>query len=438
MDLSVAAAAVLGPGGGVSAAGRPFALVGRDPRASGEFLEAAVVAGLASSGVDVLRLGVLPTPGVAYLTGALDAAFGVVISASHNPARDNGIKFFGRGGVKLTDAVEDDIEARLRAPQAQSTKAQSTEAGPAVSEFGRVSDASDEHERYLDHLLATLPDQPQPPLAGLRVVADCAHGAAYRLAPQALRLAGAEVIVIGAEPDGLNINEGCGSTALGALSAAVVEHGADAGIAYDGDADRCLAVDADGQPLDGDQILTVLATGLKEAGRLAGDAVVVTVMTNQGFHVAMRDAGIEVIETPVGDKHVSTAMRVGGYVLGGEQSGHIIMLEHATTGDGVLTSLQLLAAVNRHGVPLAAAAKMMPKYPQVLVNVPGDASRLGPEVTAAVRRAEAQLGGDGRVLVRPSGTEPKIRVMIQARDPVLAERVIGQLAEEVRRALVGQ
>ncbi len=438
MDLSVAAAAVLGPGGGVSAAGRPFALVGRDPRASGEFLEAAVVAGLASSGVDVLRLGVLPTPGVAYLTGALDAAFGVVISASHNPARDNGIKFFGRGGVKLTDAVEDDIEARLRAPQAQSTKAQSTEAGPAVSEFGRVSDASDEHERYLDHLLATLPDQPQPPLAGLRVVADCAHGAAYRLAPQALRLAGAEVIVIGAEPDGLNINEGCGSTALGALSAAVVEHGADAGIAYDGDADRCLAVDADGQPLDGDQILTVLATGLKEAGRLAGDAVVVTVMSNQGFHVAMRDAGIEVIETPVGDKHVSTAMRVGGYVLGGEQSGHIIMLEHATTGDGVLTSLQLLAAVNRHGVPLAAAAKMMPKYPQVLVNVPGDASRLGPEVTAAVRRAEAQLGGDGRVLVRPSGTEPKIRVMIQARDPVLAERVIGQLAEEVRRALVGQ
>jgi phosphoglucosamine mutase len=426
MDLGVAAAAVLGP----SAAGRPFALVGRDPRASGEFLEAAVVAGLASSGVDVLRLGVIPTPGVAYLTGALDATFGVVISASHNPARDNGIKFFGRGGVKLTDAVEDDIEARLRAPEAQT--------GPAAIEFGRVSDASDasgEHERYLDHLLATLPDQPQPPLAGLRVVADCAHGAAYRLAPQALRRAGADVIVIGASPDGLNINEGCGSTALGALCAAVVEYSADAGIAYDGDADRCLAVDADGQPLDGDQIMTVLAAGLKEAGRLAGDAVVVTVMSNQGFHVAMRDAGIEVIETPVGDKHVSTAMRGGGYVLGGEQSGHIIMGEHASTGDGVLTSLHLLAAVNRQGVPLAAAAKTMPKYPQVLVNVPGDASRLGPEVAAAVRRAEAQLGGDGRVLVRPSGTEPKIRVMIQARDAVLAERVVGQLAEEVRLAL---
>jgi len=425
LTLSAAAAAVLGPGPATAAA-RPVAVVGRDPRVSGEFLEAAVVAGLASAGVDVLRLGVIPTPGVAYLTGALDAAFGVVISASHNPAADNGIKFFGRGGVKLPDATEDAIEAQLAAK------------APVTGEFGRISDAAAEHERYLDHLLATLPDQPQPPLAGLRVVADCAHGAAYRLAPQALRRAGAEVITIGDEPDGLNINEGCGSTALGALSAAVVEHGADAGIAYDGDADRCLAVDADGQPLDGDQILTVLATGMKEAGRLAGDAVVVTVMSNQGFHLAMRDAGIAVIETPVGDKHVSAAMRDGGYALGGEQSGHIIMLEHATTGDGVLTSLQLLAAVNRHGVPMAAAAKMMPKYPQVLVNVPGDASRLGPETDAAVRRAEAQLGGDGRILVRPSGTEPKIRLMIQARDAALAERVIGQLAEEVRRALAGQ
>ena len=428
LDLSVAAAAVLGRGGGVSRPGRPVAVVGRDPRASGEFLEAAVVAGLASAGVDVMRLGVIPTPGVAYLTGALDAAFGVVISASHNPARDNGIKFFGPGGVKLPDATEDDIEARLG----------SAEAGPVPGEFGRISDASAEHERYLDHLLATLPDHSQPPLAGLRIVADCAHGAAYRLAPQALRRAGAEVITIGVEPDGLNINDGCGSTALGALAAAVVAHGADAGIAYDGDADRCLAVDADGQPLDGDQILTVLATGLKEAGRLAGDAVVVTVMSNQGFHVAMRDAGIQVIETPVGDKHVSAAMRDGGYVLGGEQSGHIIMLEHAYTGDGVLTSLQLLAAVNRHGVPMAAAAKMMPKYPQVLVNVPGDASQLGPEVAAAVSRAEAQLGGNGRILVRPSGTEPAIRLMIQAQDASLAERVIGQLADEVRLALAGQ
>jgi phosphoglucosamine mutase len=284
------------------------AVVGRDPRASGEFLEAAVVAGLAGAGVDVLRLAVIPTPGVAYLTGALDAAFGVVISASHNPARDNGIKFFGRGGVKLPDAVEDEIEARLRADEtADGTMA----AAPAAEAFGRVSDATAAHQLYLDHLLATLPDQPHPPLAGLRIVADCAHGAAYQIAPQALRRAGAEVIAIGAEPDGLNINQGCGSTALGALCAAVVEHGADAGIAYDGDADRCLAVGADGQPLDGDQILTILGTGLKEAGRLARDAVVVTVMSNQGFHVAMRDAGITVIETPVGDKHVFAASSPG-------------------------------------------------------------------------------------------------------------------------------
>jgi len=425
MELAVAAAVVLpGDGGGDGDdTSRPLAVIGRDPRASGEFLEAAVVAGLASSGVDVLRLGVIPTPGVAYLTGALDASFGVVISASHNPAADNGIKFFGPGGVKLPDEVEDQIEARL-----------GTAAPPAPS-FGRVTDASTEPQRYLDHLLSTLP---AGSLAGLRVVADCAHGAAYLVAPEALRRAGADVITIGVEPDGLNINSGCGSTSLAALTTAVTEYGADAGIAYDGDADRCLAVDASGVPLDGDQILTVLATELKEAGRLAGDAVVVTVMSNQGFYVAMRDAGIEVIATPVGDKHVSAAMRAGGYALGGEQSGHIIMADYANTGDGVLTSLQLLAAVNRRGESLAAAAKMMPKYPQVLVNVPGDASQLGPQVDAAVARAQAELGEDGRILVRPSGTEPIIRLMVQAKDASLADRIVSQLADEVRRATGGQ
>jgi phosphoglucosamine mutase len=420
MDLSVAAAAVL------LGSGPPTAVVGRDPRASGEFLEAAVVAGLAGAGIHVLRLGVVPTPGVAYLTRALGAAFGVVISASHNPAQDNGIKFFGRGGVKLPDAVEDQIEDRLSQRPAPG----------ASTSFGRVSDAGAEQERYLDYLLSTLPG-PRA-LAGLRVVADCAHGAAYRIAPQALRRAGAEVIAIGAEPDGLNINAGYGSTCLGTLAAAVVEHGADAGVAYDGDADRCLAVDADGQLLDGDHILAVLATELKESGRLARDAVVVTVMSNQGFHVAMREAGIEVIETPVGDKYVFAAMRDGGYVLGGEQSGHIILLEHATTGDGILTSLQLLASVNRRGMPMAAVAKMMRKYPQVLVNVPGDASRLGPRVDAAVLRAQTQLGEAGRVLVRPSGTEPAIRLMVQAADADLAEQVIGQLADEIRLALDGR
>jgi len=450
MDLSVAAAAVLGRG----RTGTTAAVVGRDPRVSGEFLEAAVVAGLASAGVHVLRLGVIPTPGVAYLTDALDAAFGVVISASHNPAMDNGIKFFGRGGVKLPDEVEDQIESELKAgpngglargawgdgipPAGGSPGGRSPGAHTASTQFGRVRDASAEHERYLDHLLSTLPGEPRLALAGLRVVADCAHGAAYRIAPEALRRAGAEVNVIGAEPDGQNINVGCGSTSLDTLAAAVVEYGADAGVAYDGDADRCLAVDADGRPLDGDQILAVLATELKESGRLARDGVVVTVMSNQGFHVAMHDAGITVIETPVGDKHVSAAMRDGGYVLGGEQSGHIIMLEHAMTGDGILTSLQLLSAVNRRGMSLAAAAKLMQRYPQVLVNVPGDGSRLGPRVAAAVSRAKSQLGGNGRVLVRPSGTEPAIRLMVQAADAGLAEQVIGQLADEVRLALAGQ
>ena len=438
LKLSVAAAAVLSEAGLPVPPGPPVAVVGRDPRASGEFLEAAVVAGLASSGVDVLRLGVIPTPGVAYLTKALGAAFGVVISASHNPARDNGIKFFGPGGVKLPDAVEDQIEDRLGQGGTGGLAPPGTGTAPKTTSFGRVSDAGATQELYLDHLLSTLPGDPAKALAGLRIVADCAHGAAYRLAPQALARAGAEVIAIGHEPDGLNINAGYGSTCLDTLAAAVVRHGADAGVAYDGDADRCLAVDADGQLLDGDQILTVLATELAETGQLAGGAVVVTVMSNQGFHVAMRDAGIGVIETPVGDKHVAAAMRAGGYVLGGEQSGHIILLEHATTGDGILTSLQLLSAVHRHGMPLAAAAKMMRKYPQVLVNVPGDASRLGPGVDAAVRRAESVLGENGRVLVRPSGTEPAIRLMVQATDAALAEQVIGQLAAEVRLALASQ
>ena len=421
LELSRAAALVLT--GGQPRSTRPVAVVGRDPRASGEFLESAVVAGLASSGVDVLRLGVLPTPGVAYLTGALAADFGVVISASHNPAEDNGIKFFGPAGVKLPDATEDAIEAALDQPT------------PAPPVFGRVTDAVHEHERYIDHLLSTLPAGQDKPLAGLKVVVDCAHGAAYLIAPRVLREAGAEVITIGTEPDGLNINRGCGSTALGCLTEAVVEYKADAGIAYDGDADRCQAVDATGQTLDGDQILTVLATELKDAGRLTGDAVVVTVMSNQGFHVAMREAGIDVKETPVGDKHVSAAMREGGYVLGGEQSGHIIMLDYANTGDGVLTSLHLLAAISRRGVSLGEAAASMPKYPQVLLNVPGDGSRLGPGLAEAVSQAESQLGGDGRVLVRPSGTEPKIRLMVQARDPALAERIAGQLADAVRLEL---
>jgi phosphoglucosamine mutase len=451
LDLAVAAVPVLAPAAAEAGhPGRPVAVIGRDSRASGDFLEAAVVAGLASAGVDVLRLGVIPTPGVAYLTGALNADFGVVLSASHNPAADNGIKFFGRAGVKLPDATEDQIEAQLwetrhregRLREAALRPGGTASNGGAVAPalgFGRVTDAYSAHETYLDHLLATVPEAPggEPPLQGLRVVVDCAHGAAYSLGPRALRRAGAEVIAIGAAPDGLNINAGVGSTHLETLAAAVVEHGADAGLAFDGDADRCLAIDDDGQPLDGDQILTVLASQLKRTDQLAGDTVVVTVMSNLGFHAAMREAGISVIETPVGDKHVYAALRDGGYILGGEQSGHIIQMGHATTGDGVLTGLHLLAAVNRSGVPVSAAAKMMTRYPQVLINVRGDKDRAmaDPAVTDAVTAATARLGDAGRVLLRPSGTEPVIRVMVEARESGLAEQVAEQLAGTVRAAM---
>lgn len=435
LDLAVAAVPVLAPPAAASGRPhRPVAVIGRDSRASGDFLEAAVVAGLASRGVDVLRLGVIPTPGVAYLTGALEADFGVVLSASHNPAGDNGIKFFGRAGVKLPDETEDAIEARMRA---DGTRPDSPDDRPAAG-FGRVTDAYSVHETYLDHLLATLPaDGGQPPLHGMRVVVDCAHGAAYSIGPRALRRAGAEVIAIGAAPDGENINAGVGSTHLETLAAAVIEHGADAGLAFDGDADRCLAIDGDGQQLDGDQIIAVLAAQLKRLNQLAGDTVVVTVMSNLGFHAAMRESGIAVIETPVGDKHVFAAMRDGGFILGGEQSGHIIQMDHATTGDGVLTGLHLLAAVNSVGVPMSAAAKMMTRYPQVLINVRGDKARAmaSPGLAEAVSAATTRLGDAGRVLLRPSGTEPVIRVMVEARQAELAERVAEELAGAVRQAM---
>ncbi|HEY7920395.1 MAG TPA: phosphoglucosamine mutase, partial [Streptosporangiaceae bacterium] len=358
MDVARAAASVLHDTGAFAAAeesgGRPLAVVGRDPRASGEFLEAAVVAGLAGSGVDVLRLGVIPTPAVAFLTRDLGADLGVMLSASHNPAPDNGIKLFGRGGFKLPDAVEDEIEAHLGMPPRRRSD---LSAG-----FGRVTDATTEPERYLDHLLASV-TRPGPadgvvagPLAGLTVVVDCAHGAAAAFAPALLRRAGAEVIAIGAEPDGHNINAGCGSTHLETLSAEVTKRGADAGIAHDGDADRCLAVGADGEVIDGDQILAVLALALAGRGELPGNTVVTTVMSNLGFRNAMQDAGITVVETAVGDRYVLEAMRDGQFGLGGEQSGHIIMLKHATTGDGLLTALHLLATAARQALPLADVA----------------------------------------------------------------------------------
>jgi phosphoglucosamine mutase len=415
-----------------------------------------VVAGLAGCGVDVIRLGVIPTPGVAYLTDRLGADFGVMLSASHNPAPDNGIKFFARGGVKLPDEVEDQIEAKL-AEQVAAGDAWGVPAGG----FGRVREAAGEADLYLEHLLSTvgitglgggLPDQTaggeslggeslggEPlrgePLRGLRVVVDCAHGAAYDLAPRLLRRAGADVIAIGTEPDGLNINAGCGSTSLGALRDAVRRHQADAGIAYDGDADRCLAVDAAGEIIDGDQILAILALTLSESGRLAGGTVVATVMANLGFRRAMAQAGIDVVETPVGDRYLIAAMLDGKYVLGGEQSGHVIMFDHASTGDGMLTSLQLLATAARTGRSLAELATVMTRYPQVLVNVHGvdKAKAAGSgQLTSAVAAARAELGDSGRVLVRPSGTEPAVRVMVEAVDSGQARALADRIADVVR------
>jgi phosphoglucosamine mutase len=423
LDLSIAAAHVLAELG-TFAGHRPKAVVGRDPRASGEFLEAAVAAGLASAGVDVIRAGVIPTPAIAYLTDTLDADLGVVLSASHNPAPDNGIKFFARGGHKLADEVEDAIEARIGEQWER----------PVGEAVGRITVLPDAEERYVSYLVLTVPNR----LDGLRIVVDEAHGAAYRVSPEALRRLGAEVIAIGVEPDGLNINDGCGSTHLEALRAAVVEHGADAGLAHDGDADRCLAVDASGEVVDGDQIIAILALALREHQKLAGDTVVVTVMANLGFKLAMKREGLTVVETAVGDRYVLEAMRDGGHVLGGEQSGHVLLLDHATTGDGVLTGLHLLARVAETGKPLGELAGVMHRLPQVLVNVKGvDKSRVGesPAIAKAVETAQGELGANGRVLLRPSGTESLVRVMVEAESHEIADAVAHRLADVVRAEL---
>ncbi|MFI0983990.1 phosphoglucosamine mutase [Streptomyces exfoliatus] len=428
LGLSVAAAHVLAEAGTFEGH-RPVAVVGRDPRASGEFLEAAVVAGLASAGVDVLRVGVLPTPAVAHLTGVLGADLGVMLSASHNAMPDNGIKFFARGGHKLADDLEDRIEAvyeehRTGAPWER----------PTGSGVGRVRDYNEGFDTYVAHLIAVLPNR----LDGLKVVLDEAHGAAARVSPEAFARAGAEVVTIGAEPDGLNINDGCGSTHLGLLKAAVVEHGADLGIAHDGDADRCLAVDAAGNEVDGDQILAVLALAMREAGTLRGNAVVATVMSNLGFKLAMEREGLNLVQTAVGDRYVLESMKEHGYALGGEQSGHVIVLDHATTGDGTLTGLMLAARLAATGKSLADLAGVMERLPQILINVPDvDRSRVktSGDLAAAVTAAEQELGSTGRVLLRPSGTEPLVRVMVEAADIEQARAVAQRLADVVKSAL---
>ncbi len=416
LDLSVSAAHVLAELG-TFAGHRPVAVVGRDTRISGQFLEAAVVAGLASAGVDVWLLGELPTPGVAWLTAELGADLGVVLSASHNAMPDNGIKFLARGGVKLDDVIEVAIEKQLREPWHR----------PTGGEVGRVSHHETAVELYAAHLVSTTTHG----LEGLKVVLDCANGAAWEVGPRALRDAGAEVVAICAEPDGLNINEDCGSTHLGLLQRAVLEHGADAGFALDGDADRCLAVDAAGRVVDGDQILAILALAMREAGELKDDTVVATVMSNLGFVKAMKAAGVGVRQTKVGDRYVLEAMKRSGFTLGGEQSGHVIMSRHATTGDGLLTALHVLDRVAATGTPLAELAGVMTRLPQVLVNVPNvDKARADEDfvLAAAVAEAEAELGDSGRVLLRPSGTEPLVRVMVEASTAEQAQEIADRLA----------
>jgi phosphoglucosamine mutase len=428
LGLSVAAAHVLAEAGTFEGH-RPTAVVGRDPRASGEFLEAAVVAGLASAGVDVLRVGVLPTPAVAYLTGALGADLGVMLSASHNAMPDNGVKFFARGGHKLADELEDRIEAVYESHRHGEPWERPTGAG-----VGRVRDYEEGFDKYVAHLIAVLPNR----LDGLRIVLDEAHGAAAWVSPEAFSRAGAEVITIGASPDGLNINDGCGSTHLDKLKAAVVEHGAALGIAHDGDADRCLAVDHTGAEVDGDQILAVLALAMRERSVLRSDTVVATVMSNLGFKLALEREGLRLVQTAVGDRYVLEEMKQHGYALGGEQSGHVIILDHATTGDGTLTGLMLAARVAQTGRSLRDLAGVMERLPQVLINVPDvDRSRVGnsAELAAAVAEAERELGATGRVLLRPSGTEPLVRVMVEAADIDQARAVAGRLADAVKSAL---
>ena len=420
LGLASAAVSVLGAEASRADDRRPRVVVGRDPRASGELLEAALCAGLAAAGADAIRVGVVPTPAVAFLTADYAADFGVMISASHNPMPDNGIKFFGAGGHKLDDATEDAIEAAMRGDQPR----------PVGAGVGRLIDAPDAVHRYLDHLVASGGNH----LEGLTVVVDCANGAASQIGPRAYEAAGARVIAIHAEPDGLNINDGCGSTHLENLQAAVLEHGADLGLAHDGDADRCLAVDSTGAVVDGDQIMAILALAMRERGVLKDNVLVATVMSNLGLHLAMTEAGIDIRVTGVGDRYVLEELRAGQYSLGGEQSGHIVIPAAGTTGDGVLTGLLLARRVAETGTRLADLAAVMHILPQVLINVPVSDKHAvagAASVSAAVAAAEVELDGAGRILLRPSGTEQLVRVMVEATTAEDAQAVAERVAKVV-------
>jgi phosphoglucosamine mutase len=415
-NLGHAAAVVLGRGHP-----QPKVLIGRDTRASGPALEEALIAGIARAGGEGLRAGVIPTAGVAHLTGAYGCQAGAVISASHNAADDNGIKFFGFDGMKLPDAIEDQIESVLERGN-----------GEPVTP-GSGADAADAEERYLDFLLEGAPD-----LKGMRVAVDCANGAAFHVAPEAYRRAGADVSAIFVVPDGRNINDGCGSTHPEFLQRKVIESGAQVGIAHDGDADRLIAVDERGELVDGDQILAACALDAKAHGRLPGDAVVSTVMANLGFRRAMSEAGIEVVETAVGDRYVLEAMIERSIIMGGEQSGHLIFLDKHSTGDGILTALRLLGLMASSGKPLSALAALAPRAPQILMNVRDVAKERLDDADAVwdeVRRVESELGSDGRVLVRPSGTEAVVRVMVEATTEHAARSAAERIAKVVSETL---
>jgi len=420
LDLAVAAAHVLGEVGAFEGH-RPRAVIGRDGRASGEFLSAAMVAGLASAGVDVADAGVIPTPAVAALVADTDADLGVVLSASHNPMPDNGIKFFAKGGRKLPDEVEDAIESRLREDWQR----------PTGGGVGRVRVMEGATQRYVGRLVAALPHR----LDGLRVVVDCAHGAASLASPAALRAAGAEVIVIGADPDGYNINDGYGSTHLEHLRDAVVGNGADAGIAHDGDADRCLAIDHLGRDVDGDQIMAILALAFRERGALPQDTLVATVMSNLGLLLAMQDEGVRVVQTAVGDRYVLEAMRAGGFNVGGEQSGHIILTDFTTTGDGVVAALQLMAVIQEEAKPVSEVCHLFEPVPQLTQNVRYRHGKPLEDklVRQVIEEAEGRLGTTGRLVVRASGTEPVIRVMGEGEDEAMIAAVVKDIAGAIKK-----
>ncbi len=411
-----------------NASTRPRILVGKDTRLSGDMLEAALIAGICSTGADVLTAGIIPTPAIAYLTQQYQASCGIVISASHNPVQDNGIKFFGPNGYKLPDEVEEEIERLVLSGTCDLTR-------PQGKEVGRVYDITEALNRYLDFLIACF-DEKQD-LSDITIVVDCANGASYEAAPRMWRRLGARLITINDRPNGVNINDHCGSTYTEGLKKAVLQYHADVGIAYDGDADRCLAVDELGNEINGDQLLVICGLDMHRRGKLPAAGIVATVMSNIGLNMALNREGVTVHDCKVGDRYVLEKMQETGAILGGEQSGHVIFLNHATTGDGLLTSLKLVEVMKRTGVKLSELAREMEKQPQLLVNIKMEEKETilsHPLVLEAMNDARRKLGKWGKLVVRPSGTEPLVRIMAQGPEQYLIEEVIQDISSAISQA----